>query len=63
MVIEGLHQYPNFEELYQHFDKLSMGYEEDEVVDYKDMEKYYSKEEQSKFGVLGIEVKVKKYNK
>ena len=34
-----------------------MGYKENDVADPKDMEKYYSKEEQEKYGVLGIEIK------
>lgn len=53
-----LHKYPNFEELYKHFDKVSMGYREDEECCFKDMEEYYSKEEQSKYGVVGIEVEL-----
>ena len=36
----GLHKYPSFEELYNHFDKVSMGYKEDEKADPKDMEQY-----------------------
>jgi len=55
--IENLYRYPSFEELYKHFDKVSMGYKEDDIVDPKDMEEYYSKEEQEKYGVLGIEIK------
>lgn len=34
-----------------------MGYDEDDIADPKDMEEYYSPEEQSKYGVLGIKVK------
>ena len=49
--IQNLYHYPSFDELYKHFDK------ENDVVDPKDMEKYYSKEEQEKYGVLGIEIK------
>ncbi len=56
-VIE-LHKYPSFEELYKHFDKISMGYKEDEEADPKDMELYYSSEEQSKYGVVGIEMEL-----
>lgn len=52
-----LHNYESFEELYKHFDKISIGYNEDEIPNPKDMEKYYSKEEQEKYGVLGIEIK------
>lgn len=54
--IENLYHYPSFEELYKHFDKVAMGYKEDEEADPKDMEEYYSKEEQEKYGVLGIEI-------
>ena len=53
-----LHKYDSFEELYKHFDKVSLGYNFNEVASYKDMEKYYSKEEQNKYGVLGIEIKL-----
>ena len=53
-----LHKYPSFEELYKHFDKVSMGYKEDEEADPKDMELYYSNEEQSKYGVVGIEMEL-----
>ncbi len=56
--IIGLHHYDNFRELYKHFDKVSMGYREDEEANPEDMEKYYSKEEQEKYGVVGIEVEV-----
>ena len=55
--IENLYHYPSFEELYKHFDKVAMGYKEDEEANPKDMEEYYSKEEQGKYGVLGIEIK------
>ena len=55
--IENLYHYPSFEELYKHFDKVAMGYKEDEEANPKDMEEYYSREEQEKYGVLGIEIK------
>lgn len=58
VTIKALHKYPDFEELYKHFDKISMGYEEDEKANYKDMEKYYSQEEQDRYGILGIEIEV-----
>ncbi len=59
ITIKDLHKYPNFQELYKHFDKISIGYEENEVSNYKDMEQYYSEEEQNEFGVLGIEIEVR----
>lgn len=59
MLVEiiNLYHYPSFEELYKHFDKVAMGYKEDEEANPKDMEEYYSKEEQEKYGVIGIEIK------
>lgn len=52
-------KYNSFEELYKHFNKIEMGYNEEDIVDPKDMEKYYTKEEQDKYGVLGITIKIK----
>lgn len=51
-----LHKYDSFKELYKHFNKISLGYNQDEVANPSDMEKYYSMEEQEKYGVLGIEI-------
>lgn len=53
-----LHKYNSFQELYKHFNKVSMGYKEDEIANPSDMEQYYSKEEQEKYGVVGIEIKL-----
>lgn len=54
----GLYKYSNFEELYKHSDKIAMGYDKDDIANPKDMEKYYSKEKQEKYGVIGIEIRV-----
>ena len=51
-----LHQYNSFDELYRHVDKCSLGYQDDEIASPSDMELYYSKEEQSQYGVVGIEI-------
>ena len=56
--VVNLHKYNSFEELYKHFDKISLGYSEDEEANYKDMEKYYLPSEQEKYGVVGIEIKL-----
>lgn len=56
--VEDLYYYPSFEELYRHFDKVSLGYDENEEANPKDMERYYSKEEQEKYGVLGIKIRL-----
>ncbi len=55
-----LHNYPSFEELYKHFNKVSLGYLEGEKAEPSDMNKYYSEEEQNKYEVLGIEIKLVK---
>lgn len=53
-----LHLYNNFKELYDNFDNVSLGYKESDIKNYKDMEKYYSTEEQQEYGVVGIEIEV-----
>ncbi len=55
--VVNIYHYPSFEELYKHFDKVSLGYKENEIANPCDMEMYYSKEEQNKYGVLAIEIK------
>lgn len=57
VIVTGLNIYPNFEELYEHYDKVVIGYEVDEIANPCDMEKYYSKEMQEKFGTVAIEIK------
>ena len=52
----ALHKYDSFKNLYRSLDKIAIGYQQDEVADYKDMELYYSKEEQEQYGVVGIEL-------
>ena len=52
-----LFKYNSFEELYKHFNKIEMGYSINEEANPKDMENYDSKEEQEKYGVLGIKIK------
>lgn len=57
VVVKKTTVYPSFEELYKHYDKVAMGYEEGEIASPYDMEKYYSKEKQSEYGTLAIEIK------
>lgn len=54
-----LHKYDSFKSLYKNFDKISLGYREDEISDPSDMNKYYSEEDEEKYGVVGIELKLK----
>lgn len=53
-----LHRCKSFDELYDKFDKLRLGYNEDEIAKPEDMEQYYSNEEIDKYGVVGIEIVV-----
>ena len=53
-----LHIYKCFEELYKNLPLLKCGYTKDDIATAKasDMEEYYSKERQDKYGVVGIEL-------
>ena len=56
--IIALHVFKNFDELYKNFNKTKLGYLENEDAKPEDMEEFYSKDEQLKFGVVGIEIKL-----
>ncbi len=54
----ALHPFDSFKSLYKAFDKVKLGYKEDEIAKPEDMEMYYPKEEIESFGVVGIEIKL-----
>ena len=54
----AMHIYSSFSDLYRDYDKVSLGYGKDEEAKPEDMELYYSKEEQEKYGVVGIEIEL-----
>lgn len=56
----GLHRFPSFRQLYRTLPLDKCGYLPQEVhtASAKDMEVYYSEEAQTKYGVLGIELKL-----
>ena len=58
VTVEKLHQFGSFAELYKALPLLQCGYTADNVntAHPSDMERYYSAEEQKKYGVLGIEL-------
>lgn len=56
-VVINIYKYNNFEELYKNHDKISIGYEEDEIASPDDMLMYYSIDNINKYGVVGIEIK------
>lgn len=60
-----LHRFATFDELYKSLPLLKCGYTTDTIdsATPDDMNQYYSVEEQSKFGVVGIELCMQKNNK
>ncbi|MEE1076957.1 MAG: ASCH domain-containing protein [Acutalibacteraceae bacterium] len=58
VMVKALHKYPDFYQLYKQFDKVAMGYNENEIANPDDMEEYYSKENIKKYGALGIEIEL-----
>lgn len=51
--ITNLYHFKNFEDLFNYFDNSTLGCDS-----YEEMYKYYLREEEKKYGVLGIEIKV-----
>ena len=54
--VEGVYHFSNFRDLCYAFDPVEYGSVDRE--EYIEMYKYYSKEDEAKFGVLGIRIKV-----
>ena len=52
--VQGRAEYPDFHELYANYDKVSIGYKEDEVASPDDMLEYYPPEKIKKYGALAI---------
>lgn len=57
-LVINLHKYNNFNELYKHHNKISIGYSEDEIANPDDMLTYYSIDNIEKYGVVGIEIHI-----
>ena len=51
--ITNLYHFKNFEDLFNYFDNSTLG-----CGSYEEMYKYYLREEEKKYGVLGIEIEV-----
>lgn len=58
--VEKLHIFDSFSSLYQQLPLLQCGYTEKDIkaASPSDMESYYSKVEQARYGVVGIEIKL-----
>lgn len=56
----ALHIFDSFEELYNNLPLLQCGYTEEDIFTASpaDMDLYYSKESQEKYGVIGIEIEL-----
>ena len=60
--VKGLFLFDSFEELYNALPLTECGYSEAELstASYRDMELYYSRDEQSRYGVAGIQIDLEK---
>ena len=56
--VKGMCVCANFDELYSRYDKLALGYRHEEPAEPKDMLSYYSLEDITAFGVVGIELEL-----
>lgn len=58
--VTRLHRFPSFADLYAALPATRLGYTKESAPDasYLDMQKYYSPEEQARYGVVGIEIKL-----
>ena len=54
--VTALHRYSSFAELYAALPKEKLGYLSSDTPDPNHMDEYYSREDQEKYGVLGIEL-------
>lgn len=57
--VTALYPFDSFDKLYSMFTPEVLGYAKDEIPSPSDMNKYYTEEQQKKYGVLGIGIKLK----
>ena len=60
VTVIDIYKFNNFKELYNSLPLLQCGYTIENVAEahYSDMEKYYTAEEQNKYGVVGIAIQL-----
>lgn len=56
--VTALHRFNSFQDLYLSLPKEKLGYKSDETPDPNHMDVYYSRDEQEKYGVIGIEIRL-----
>lgn len=61
-LVVGIVRFDNFSELYSYYDKGDLGYKENQMAHPVDMAQYYDDTEIEKYGVVGIEIKLKANN-
>lgn len=54
----AVNNFASFEELYNAYDKIRIGYNESEIANPEDMKQYYPDTEMQKSGVCAIEIKL-----
>ena len=59
VVVVNIHVFETFDEMYLSFNKIRLGYKENEQAKSTDMSKFYNEEEIRQFNVVGIEIKLK----
>ena len=58
-VVTALHRFPDFAALFAALDKRLLGYGEEETADSRDMDRYYPPQQQARYGVVGIAIRLK----
>lgn len=56
--VVGINKFNDFKEVYDNYDKSLLGYEEGTIASFKDMEKYYTKDDILKYKVVAIEIEL-----
>ena len=51
--------YKDFFDLYKHYNKVDIGYKENEISDPQDMFQYYSSDKIEKYGALAIKIELR----
>lgn len=58
VMVLNIYPFRSFEKLYENLPLDKCGYSKDEIPSPSHMDKYYSKDMQYKYGVIGIEIKI-----
>ena len=60
--VEVINKYyfKNFKEVYEHIDPKRMNFKKDGMSSYQDLEQFYSQDEIDRYGVVALEIKLKK---